>query len=258
MPIKYVLVFAFLFLIYPPFNGRVMAADLNFICNKKCLLSPNQPLFNETNVKPGDYFTKSIKVINLRNESCALYLSLQSVYESDQTLACNLLTNITDTHLVLGSPFTSSAPQTTLKHLYLTKRVFLGNISANTQKTYDWTIYFNPLATNNLKGGQTKFNFDIGLECKEQPLKGEVLGVNNKSLQAIPITNYCPNINTLSATSTYTSYAVKDLNKSKISAELFAEDNLDSLVEKRISLRIKIVQSIIFYLQQLKDWLVGK
>ncbi|NMB70131.1 hypothetical protein GYA27_02930 [candidate division WWE3 bacterium] len=163
-------------------------ADLNIICDngivgpdncrvftstEPTVQNKNAPLFEglvfpHYDLKPGDNFTRKMRITNNRNETCYFELVSGEITE-DTTVSTGvkfseeLKVTITDGETTVGpiSFATLFAPGTL--PLYLT------TLPEQGLKDIDWTVTFDKNAGNEFQLAKMKFNFDWNFQCGEEP-----------------------------------------------------------------------------------------
>lgn len=165
-------IFAFFTFAFFAFASFASATDLVIICkNEGPCSDPGNKLFSQTNISPGDNFNNSITVINNdTDDDCSLVLDTKNEIDS-ANLATALFTVIrngsTEVYGVLDGFQASSNKD--LLDIFNAGGISLGTVPKSGTEVYDWTITFNPDASNSYQGKATKFDFDLNFSCGSSP-----------------------------------------------------------------------------------------
>lgn len=162
---------AFMAIVRP---GVVFAGtDLTVTCanNGPCNISPAAtPLFDETNMLPGDSYTQHLTIINDdTDDTCFLHMQVTDTTPSGLPVnfAQRIFAAITDGSTnYYGSQVGGEAqPGYTYQDLYDTTSISLGNLGPGTNRVYTWYATFDITAGNEYQRAQSVFDFAINITC---------------------------------------------------------------------------------------------
>jgi len=152
-------------------NCRVFSAANPEVQNKNAALFDGT-VFPHYDLKPGDEFTRKIRVKNNRAEVCYFQL-VSGIITEDTTVSTGkkfseeLMVTISDGDATIGPvSFYDLFNMGTLP-LYLTTLQESG-VFGDTQDI-DWTVSFDKNAGNEYQLAKMKFNFDWNFQCGEEP-----------------------------------------------------------------------------------------
>ncbi|MDZ4225370.1 MAG: hypothetical protein U1C49_00830 [Candidatus Andersenbacteria bacterium] len=137
-----------------------MAADVTVTCdNSGCSHAPVGALFTVSNAAPGTSETRSIEVINRRDEVCDIVLNIEGGRENPSGF-----TDLLNTEITGGQTYWSGG---SLADLYQAASVSLGTVGSGASATYDWLIGLDISADNHWQAATASFDFDLGFTCAE-------------------------------------------------------------------------------------------
>lgn len=154
------------------FAKKAEAADLNVRCRddeSRCSSEPSgTPLFNETNLAPGQIVTKTITARNEKSGVCDLKLTVSSE-NANTDFAKNIYVAITSER---GDEFGVSLDGTVTNaknffNLVSESPIDFGSIDPYNTKNFSWKAKFSENALNELQGKATTFNIGLNFECDE-------------------------------------------------------------------------------------------
>ncbi|MFC1627068.1 hypothetical protein ACFL18_00740 [Patescibacteria group bacterium] len=134
------------------------AADYNITCDANGCTSPGTAVFNQTNVAPGDSFTKTIEVKNLHNETLNLEMNASQNQGTD-----NIFLNVVDVTVIgLGGRTRFSD---TLANFLTTNKIDLGSLNDQGLEQAIITMTLRDVG-NEYQGKQAKFNININISVQ--------------------------------------------------------------------------------------------
>ncbi len=165
------LLLALLFAVIP---SKVFAGtDLLVSCANEgpCEILPaNTPLFEETNMMPGDQFEQILTVENNdTNDTCNLVLDVtDDTEEQEVNLAERIFAAIDDgTTTYIGSLDLGVPEDTyTYQDLYDADPISLGSLAPLTSRDFTWYALFDFTAGNEYQGVSSIFDFEINITCE--------------------------------------------------------------------------------------------
>lgn len=182
-------------------NAKV-TPDWDIVCEKKdCVVNhdPSGPLFAASNIKPGDSFSKTIRIENaFKKETCYLHTQLIQTVPSTQNLFEQLTLTIQKEDQALASFSLQSYAESQ-------SGVYFDALESKSIADYAFTIELPRSATNSAQGDSAIFDLNISVQCLNGPLPtpkpsarppeppapkaptkpGEVLGTENTSATII-------------------------------------------------------------------------
>lgn len=177
---KRIILVMVLFLI---FAGMVSAAGNNITitcaADGPCTMAPNpnDPLFYETNMLPGDTVTKTLTVIN-QDETQACDLKVNAYNDRRDPTGTNFPSKLFSVITKDGSPFLSN----TIQAIYTQQQIDLSTIPAGSNAVYDWTVTFDPNSDNYYQRNETIFDFDVIFSCGSEQVARLLLTKTNNRL----------------------------------------------------------------------------
>lgn len=186
MRIKLILICLLAIIFFGFTVSSAQAVDLVVTCsdNGPCDMTPNplDPLFDASNILPGDSITRTLTVINEdEDEACNFTMQIIKSTQTPANFAQQLFTAIAkDSVDFVGVHSGGEAVSgTVLQDLFDFSLIDMGIISAGATSTYDWTVTFDFNAGNEFQLAETKFDFDMEFSCGEQ--EGETLLLLSKT-----------------------------------------------------------------------------
>jgi hypothetical protein len=165
---------------------NAQAADLALRCRDDgsgCSSDPdNVPLFNETNVVPGQAISKTFSARNEKSGVCDLKLFVTSE-TANSDFSKNMYTSITSERgdefgVSVGGVATSAK---NFSDVVSASPIDLGSIDPYNSKNFSWNIKFNAGATNALQGAKTNFDIGLNFQCDEPSGNSENRGSSSSS-----------------------------------------------------------------------------
>ena len=162
-----------------PFGNIVMANDEDLIVEFE-----QKPLFNETNLSPGNSVTRWIKVTNNSDEDKGIAIKADNIQKCSEE---KCLSDMLDIVIKEGK---TEFYNDTLTQFYNKGEVSLSNLDSGNNTQYDITVTFNEIAENKYQDKSTGFDLVIGfqeIEPEEEETTGIVLGAaTGPSEETIP------------------------------------------------------------------------
>lgn len=170
------IVFFFSLLSLTVYAGNAEAANLSIRCRddgSACSSDPdNVPLFNETNVVPGQAISKTFDARNERSGICDLKLSVTSG-SANSDFSKNMFTSISsgagDEYGVSLNGKATSAKS--FSDMVANSPLDLGSIDPNNTKSFSWNVKLSENASNLLQGAKMNFDVDFNFQC-DTPSEG--------------------------------------------------------------------------------------
>jgi hypothetical protein len=154
-----------LFLVFGVVSAGTVQAGTNRIitCDKagSCHSNTSQPLFEEVAFMPGDSMSRTIEIINNRDESCNLHLKIS---DKSSSQVVNLSEKIFITISSSKGNHYGNGSQT-FADLFAKKDVGMSNLGSHNSRVFLWEAVFDPSAGNEYQGLEAKFDFDFSIEC---------------------------------------------------------------------------------------------
>lgn len=152
--------------------AAALAGDIDVTCSSggPCSLSPaNTPLFNTTNMAPGQSVTRTVDVTNNTDDVCEIGLELDNASVQPQGFGSMLFTLLDSNGSLYGTSDGSGGATNdkTLDDLFNDGVINFGDVSDGDTRTYEWTVTFDTNAGNNYQGATFNFDFDMVFECLE-------------------------------------------------------------------------------------------
>jgi hypothetical protein len=163
-----------LFLIFPT---GIKASDQTITCNSAGCSGLSAPLFNETNIAPGNSITRTLHVINSDNpDSCNFTMSATTPQvigrPGSDDFTSRLFTVIKDggSDVYGVRDGADKATNTkTLANLSGDTPIYLGSIDARRSRDYNWTVYFEKDSGNVYQEATAKFDLSLTFACGNAP-----------------------------------------------------------------------------------------
>ncbi len=172
---RFTFFFTFIFIV-GFFRSAALAhasTDLTFICHQhECRLDqPFKPMFQESNIQPGNRFSQKLILKNLGRESGNFYLRLTLAPTTKAGgLVKALIISITS-----ANKLKSILPPTFLVNLIDSPvAVRLGPIAPHQTKTFMVNFQFNPQADNSFQAKLAQFDFHFSLNFLGEPSRKKV------------------------------------------------------------------------------------
>lgn len=153
----------------------VKAAEIEIICNQgneECDVYPNDnaPVFDDENfpeydLKPGDEFTRNIRVTNNRDKVCRLRIDNFEVTEDTEVLESRFFS---DELLTEFSGDESTTGEISFSNLFLLSPLFIGNVDAGETLDFNWRVKFNESAGNEYQRAVLDFDFEWTFSCGDE------------------------------------------------------------------------------------------
>lgn len=149
------------------FASPTFAADIEIECNPDtgddCVMTPElgAPLFNETNLLPGDNIERIFTVSNQSDEhTCELVMNFDNIQDQQ-----NLLTQFLGTIFPTGQSGSPIIGPTSFLDLLGSTDVELGEIAPESTLDFTWTAHFLNTAGNQFQNTQGSFDFSVNFAC---------------------------------------------------------------------------------------------
>ena len=182
------------FFIQPVFAGN----DITITCNggaSECTVSPDLPIFNETNIYPGYTTSQKFYVDNNRDSACNLTLKATS----------NSVTDLLSSKIFISIRGTNNSNNLNISNYLLSDlldpskpNLSLGHVNKNKKNNYEWTVTLDQSADNTYQNLTSNFNVDFNFQCDDDDITptptstGDVLGTSVSVTSSPQCTNSVP------------------------------------------------------------------
>lgn len=152
-------------------NVAFAGNDITFTCSgKDCKLLRDLPMFDEHNWLPGSFQKQTIRVVNLRKDTCDLDLSLLNESVIPLEFSNRLFVYLSSGESLLFGEIAENDQPTdnkTIADMINTSYINLGKVVPRSSISIEWGVMFDPSSELELQGSSLEYDFKVSFSCEK-------------------------------------------------------------------------------------------